>query len=91
MLLDGHGIETIIYIPSVQERSGFHPIVPSQERKHGAKNCSLGTATQRGGDPKNFCCLSTNSSNDIQQSKLSGILEFLKGFSRLNTMKPSST
>lgn len=35
--------------------------------------------------------LSTNSSNDIQQSKLSGILEFLKGFSRLNTMKPSST
>ena len=72
-----------IYIPSVQELSGFHPIVASQERKHGAKNCSLGTATQRGGDPKKLCCLSTNSSNDIQQSKLSAILEFLKGFSRL--------
>lgn len=54
-----------------------------KREKHGVKNCSLGTATQRGGDPKIFWCLSTNSSNGIQQSKLSGILEFLKGFSRL--------
>ena len=80
-----------IYIPSVQELSGFHPIVASQERKHGAKNCSLGTATQRGGDPKNYVVSQrtpqmTSNNPNFQRSWNSSRVS--QGW---NTMKPSST
>lgn len=72
------------YIHSLRPGTVWFPPDRCISREKARLQRSVLWEQQRGGDPQNFWCLSTNSSNDIQQSKLSAILEFLKGFSRLN-------